>query len=478
MIVFPKNFVWGTATASYQIEGGWLEGGKGLSIWDAFAHTPGKIADGATGDVTCDHLHRWKEDVALMARLGLKAYRFSIAWPRIQPSGRGTPNPVGLRFYSNLIDELLLHDITPWVTLYHWDLPLALQLECDGWLNPKLAELFRDYAAICFENFGSRVKHWITFNEPWVVSILGHGQGIFAPGRTSNSEPYQVAHTILRAHGMAVHEYRSRFKPKHNGVIAMTNNCDWREPRTDAPGDQAAAERAREFFLGWFADPLYRGEYPESMRERVGDRLPQFTPDDRRLIQGSQEFFGLNHYTTMLASAPGSGEALPVTPFGNAGIAEDQDVQLSVDPSWAATDMGWAIVPWGCRKLLQWINKRYNHPDIILTENGCAFPDVLSGDAVDDSRRVTFLDAYLTACHEAILDGVNLRGYFLWSLLDNFEWSSGFSRRFGICYVDYPTGRRIPKSSAYWFSHVTRENQFEPIPNNPHRTQSGAGTND
>jgi len=322
MLTFPKDFAWGAATASYQIEGGWLEGGKGFSIWDAFAHTPGKITDSSTADVTCDHFHRWRDDVALMADLGLNAYRFSIAWSRILPAGRGTPNAEGIRFYSDLIDELLKRGITPWVTLYHWDLPLALQLELDGWTNPALADIYKDYAVLCFNLFGDRVKRWTTFNEPWVTSILGYGQGIFAPGRTSNVEPYLAAHTMLRAHGMAVREYRDRFQAVQKGLISMTTNCDWREPLTSAPSDVAAAERSLEFFLGWFADPLYRGDYPEAMRQRLGSRLPLFTSEESAMIRGSQDFFGLNHYTTMYATDSKAGPHPPSHPFVNAGIEE------------------------------------------------------------------------------------------------------------------------------------------------------------
>lgn len=473
MIHFPASFVWGTATASFQIEGGWQEGGKGLSIWDAFSHTPGKTAGGATGDITCDHYHRWKDDVRAMAAMGLKAYRFSLSWPRIMPAGRGAVNPEGIRFYSQLIDELLANGIEPWVTLYHWDLPLALQLEMDGWLNPAMAGVFRDYAAVCFEHFGDRVKHWITFNEPWVVSILGYGQGIFAPGRVSSEEPYQAAHTILRAHGMAVRDYRTRFQPTQNGTIGMTNNCDWREPLTTDPADQDAAQRAVEFFLGWFADPLYRGDYPACMRERVGERLPRFTADDRDMIKGSQDFFGLNHYTTMFASQTRPDDPVEGSPLGNGGIAGDQQVRLTAHPRWHKTDMGWSIVPWGLRKLLHWIDDRYGHPPIVITENGCAFPDVPVQGTVDDRERIAFLDAYLGEVHHAIAGGVDLRGYFLWSLMDNFEWASGFTRRFGIWHVDYDSGRRTPKSSAAWFARVLAQNGLEPLAGNPYRNAPG-----
>ena len=455
---FPDDFTWGTATASYQIEGAWQEGGKGLSIWDAFAHTPGKIADGSTGDVACDHYHRYREDAALMSRMGLKAYRMSIAWARIQPTGRGKPNPEGIKFYSNLIDSLLEHDIVPWVTLYHWDLPLALQLELDGWLNPEMAEHFRAYAEICFEQFGDRVKNWITFNEAWVVSILGYGQGIFAPGRTSNAEPYMAAHNILRAHGMAVESYRQKFQAEQQGIIGMTSNCDWREPLTDSEKDKEAAQRALEFYLGWFADPIYRGDYPEVMRERVAGRLPRFAPEDVARIEGSNDFFGLNTYTTMYASHAEPGTLLKITPYGNGGISEDQDVNLTTDESWEKTEMGWAIVPWGTRKLLHWIDKRYGGPDIVITENGCALDDRVVDGKVHDQKRIDFLEGYITECHTAIQEGVKLKGYFLWSFLDNFEWASGFTRRFGIHFTDFATGERIPKASALWYSNVVRKN--------------------
>lgn len=458
MISFPDNFTWGCATASYQIEGAWLEGGKGLSIWDAYSHIPGKIAQGHTGDIACDHYHRYQEDVALMAEMGLKAYRFSIAWPRIQPSGYGKPNPEGIKFYSDLIDTLLKHNITPWVTLYHWDLPLALQLEYDGWLNPQMADFFRDYADICFGNFGDRVKHWITFNEPWVIATLGYGQGAFAPGRISNSEPYQVAHQILRSHGQAVELYRRKYQHQ-NGRIAMTNNCDWREPRTETEPDEQAAQRAVEFFLGWFADPIYLGDYPESMRQRVQQRLPQFTSRDRELILGSNDFFGLNHYTTMFASAIDAKIKQPNANDDNP-LSKDQDVRLSVDPEWKKTATGWPIVPWGLYKLLLWIKNRYHKPEIVITENGCALDDQLVDGVVNDPGRITFLASYLYECSWAILHDVKVTGYFLWSFMDNFEWSSGYSKRFGIHYVDYDSGKRIPKSSAEWYKKVIRNNGF------------------
>ena len=452
MTRFPDDFVWGSATSAYQIEGAWQEGGKGPSIWDAFAHTPGTTARGETGNVACDHYHRMHEDVALMAAMGLKAYRFSIAWTRIQPTGTGAPNPEGVRFYSDLIDALLANGITPFVTLYHWDLPLALHQAFGGWLSPRMADVFADYARICFEAFGDRVRHWITLNEPWVMAILGYGEGVFAPGRESADEPYVVAHEMLRAHGAAAEVYRRDFQPAQRGAIGMANNCDWREPATPAPADRAAAQRALEFYLGWFADPLYTGDYPVSMRARLGDRLPRFSDEDRARLRGSVDFFGLNHYTTHLVShAEGGGAS---EPGANVGIGADQDLVLSADPAWERTAMGWPVVPDGFRKLLLWIDARYDRPAVFVTENGCAFDDARVDGAVDDARRVGYLRGYLAACHQAIAAGADVRGVFQWSFLDNFEWASGYAKRFGLHHVDFETLERTPKASARWLRDV------------------------
>jgi beta-galactosidase len=455
---FPEDFVWGTATASYQIEGGWLEGGKGLSIWDIFTHTPGKIVNNENGDIACDHYHRFKEDVKIMSKMGLKNYRLSISWSRIQPTGRGEVNNEGIKFYSKLIDELLKYDITPWVTLYHWDLPAALQFEKDGWLNSDIAEDFKNYASICFEHFGDRVKNWITLNEPWVVAMLGYGQGVFAPGRISNSEPYIAAHNLIRSHAYAVKEYKDKFQRKQNGVIGITNNCDWREPLTQSDKDKEAAVRSLEFYLGWFADPIYFGDYPSVMRERLGNRLPKFSKEDKKILLNSTDFFGLNHYTTLYASHADSLNEIENNVYGNGGISEDQYVNLTADEEWEKTLMGWSIVPWGCKKLLKWIDKRYNHPIIYITENGCALDDEIIEGKIDDSKRIEFIESYISACHDAITAGVNLKGYFLWSFMDNFEWALGFSKKFGIIYVDSSTQERIPKDSAKWYKELIKQN--------------------
>ncbi len=458
MLVFPEKFVWGTATASYQIEGGVREGGRAPSIWDAVCYTPGRVLNGDTGEIACDHYHRFKDDVALMKSLGLKAYRFSLAWPRIIPAGVGEVNERGVAFYSQLIDTLLDAGITPWVTLYHWDLPLSLQTERDGLINPEFPDWFAAYVDVCFDRFGDRVKSWITLNEPLCSSVLGYGIGMHAPCRKRDTtEAYMAAHQLIRAHGRAVDVYRSRYQAKQSGVIGITNNCDWREPLTDSDKDKAAAQRSLEFFLAWFADPVYRGDYPEVMKTMVGDRLPKFTAEDKAIIKGSSDFFGLNHYTTMLASEP-TGEVGERNIVGNGGISEDQNVSLSEDPGWKKTDMNWNVVPWGSARLLKWIDQRYDHPVIYVTENGCAYDVPVVDGVCDDQQRLEFLKGYLTAMHGAIADGVDLRGYFAWSFMDNFEWSFGYSKRFGLVHTNYETQERTVKNSMKWYSQVTASN--------------------
>jgi len=449
MPTFPKDFVWGTSTSSYQIEGAYDIDGKGPSIWDAFTSIPGKIANNENGRIATDHYNRYKEDIQLLKDIGFDAYRFSISWPRLIPNGKGKVNSKGLDFYSRLIDKLLETNISPWATLYHWDLPLALQMENDGWLSPEISDRFAEYADLCFKTYGDRIKNWITLNEPWVVSILGYGQGVFAPGRISNSEPYLAAHHLLIAHAKSVDIFRSSYSHQ-NGRICITNNCDWREPLTDSLKDKEAAERALEFYLGWFADPVYFGKYPQSMVERLGERLPKFTSEESKLLKGSSDIFGLNHYTTMFAKES-DGKSTQGDVYGNGGISEDQDVILSTDKSWEKTTMGWSIVPWGCEKLLQWISNRYDHPEIFITENGCSYDDKLINGQVNDQPRIDYFESYISSCKNAIKNGVNLKGYFAWSFMDNFEWALGYAKRFGLVHVDYETLKRTPKASAKWF---------------------------
>jgi beta-galactosidase len=462
MISFPPGFVWGVATSAFQIEGAARVDGKGPSIWDAFCSIPGRIEGGHLPDVAADHYAHYREDVAQMARLGFKAYRFSISWPRVLPQGSGAVNEAGIRFYSDLIDELLAAGIEPWVTLYHWDLPLALQLGYDGWLNPRMADYYLEYADLCFRHFGDRVKNWITFNEPWVIGILGHGQGVFAPGRVSNREPYLVGHHLLLAHARAAELYRSRYGYQQ-GRIGITNNCDWREPLSNAPEDREAAERALQFFLGWFADPIWLGDYPDVMKKRLGDRLPAFTMDEKSLLKDSADFFGLNHYTAMYA-AQACGPVQQGSVFGNGGLSEDQDVQLSVSPDWKQTTLGWAVTPWGCGKLLHWIAGRYGNPPVYITENGATYHDRLHDGRVVDAERMAFFQSYLSECRKAIAGGVNLKGYFAWCLLDTFEWTWGYNQKFGLLHVDFETRKRTPKASALWFKKAIAANSADVDP--------------
>ncbi len=457
MKIFPNDFLWGCSTSAYQVEGAWNEDGKGPSIWDAFAQIPGKINNADTAEVAADHYHHFKADVALMAELGLKAYRFSISWPRLLPQGRGKVNQKGIEFYSNLIDRLLDKNIVPVPTLFHWDLPLTLQFENDGLLNPQIVDSFEEYADICFHHFGDRVKYWLTFNEPYVYAIFGHGFGIMAPGRKSKDEPYLVGHHFLLSHAKIVAHYREKYQPQQQGKISLALNCDWREPRTNSPENVAAAPRALEFYLGWFADPLFIGDYPDSMKRKLKARLPSFNEAEKQLLRGSADFFALNHYTTYYA-AQGKAEDRIDDPYTNSGFYADQLVELSSDPNWEKTTMGWNVVPAGINKLLHWIDRRYHQPEIYITENGCSFDDHPENGVVNDPRRIEYLTQYITECHNALAEGVKLRSYFLWSLLDNFEWAFGFSKRFGLFYIDHKTGQRIPKASADWYRKVIEAN--------------------
>lgn len=451
-----ENFYWGVATAAHQVEGAWLEDGKGLNIWDAFSHTPGKIANGDTSERACDHYHRFEEDIELMAQLGVKGYRFSIAWSRVLPQGKGAVNEAGITFYNKLIDGLLAKGITPFITLYHWDLPLTLQFEQDGWLSYSTAEAFAEYAEVCFKAFGDRVKHWMTFNENWCTAVLGHGIGCFAPGRVSRTEPYLAAHNLCLAHGLAV----QKFREGDYGEIGIANNCDFREPLTDKPEDKAAAQEALEFFYGWLTDPVVFGEYPAIMRERLGDRLPEFTPEQKEMLKGSCDFLGLNHYTTHYASREKPEKHVVGGGEGNGGIDEDQQVYLSRDPDWVQTSMGWFVVPWGLRKMLGWVHERYNGLPIYVTENGCSVNDNDPSTAKHDGFRADFLRGYTTALKQARdEDGVDVRGYFCWTLLDNFEWTRGYDMRFGIVFCNFDTLERIPKDSYYAYQEIIRDSQ-------------------
>ncbi|XVF41408.1 hypothetical protein PTKIN_Ptkin01aG0277600 [Pterospermum kingtungense] len=459
---FPPSFVFGVATASYQIEGAWNEGSRGPSIWDSFSHTEGKVLDGSNGDVAVDHYHRYKEDVDLIQKFGFDAYRFSISWSRIFPDGLGTKvNNEGITFYNNLINTLLEKGIQPFVTLYHWDLPLHLQESIGGWLNKEIVKYFALYADTCFAHFGDRVKNWITINEPLQTSVNGYDTGIFAPGRCEGSSgaPYLVAHHQILAHATAVSIYRNKYKDEQGGQIGVVVDCEWAEANTEKVEDKSAAARRLDFQLGWYLRPIYYGDYPAVMRERIGDLLPKFSQEERELLINSLDFLGLNHYTSRFISHSSN-------PSEESFYYKVQEMERIVE--WeggekigekAASEWLY-IVPWGIRRVLNYVKQTYNNPPIYITENGMDDEDnnsLLLHEILDDKLRVTYYKRYLAAVCQAIKDGVDVRGYFAWSLLDNFEWAQGYTKRFGLVYVDYKNGlARHPKSSAYWFSRFLK----------------------
>ncbi|KAJ3348993.1 hypothetical protein HDU83_000914 [Entophlyctis luteolus] len=463
---FPSDFLWGFATASYQIEGAVNEGGRGQTIWDTFCATPGKVIDGTSGETACDSYHRVLEDVALLKQYGAKAYRFSIAWARIIPSGSrfDKVNEEGVQYYNTLINALVAAGITPLATLYHWDLPQALMDNYGGLLSTTEFPLdFENYARVCFERFGDRVKLWLTFNEPYCSTKLGYGWGAHAPGRTSNrdknpvgdssTEPWLAGHAILLAHARAVHLYRDQFKPYQNGKISITLNCDWGEPYSDSPEDKAAALRYLEFYACWFADPIYFGDYPESMKKQLGSRLPSFTDEEKAYVKGTADFFGLNSYTSRLIQ---NRDAEPELDDLDGNLIQHTIDSNGVPIGPRAESLWLYVVPWGLRKLLNFLDQRYGHPDIYMTENGCSVPDennLSKQDLLNDQFRVNFYKGYINSVKLAIQDGVNVKSYFAWSLMDNFEWADGLQTRFGCTYVDFDTFERIPKASALWVSN-------------------------
>ncbi|KAH8112866.1 glycoside hydrolase family 1 protein [Phellopilus nigrolimitatus] len=459
-----KDFLWGFATASFQVEGSTDIDGRGKSIWDDFARTPGKTLDGRNGDVATDSYRLWREDLALLKQYGIKSYRFSLAWSRIIPlGGRLDPiNPKGIEFYNNLINGLLENGITPFVTLYHWDLPQALHDRYGGWLNKdEIVKDYTNYARVCFEAFGDRVKFWLTMNEPWCISILGYGRGVFAPGRSSDrfrspegdslTEPWIVGHSVILAHANAVHLYRRDYKRGQGGVIGITLNGDWAVPYDNSPENVDSAQHALDVAIGWFADPIYLGYYPAYMKEMLGARLPSFTAAELALVHGSSDFYGMNTYTTNLTRAGGDDEFQGRAEYT---FTRPDGSQLGTQAhcAWLQT------YPEGFRALLNYLWVRYKKP-IYVTENGFAVKDentMSIGQALQDDDRVEYFqgncEALLAAVHE---DGVDIRAYFPWSFLDNFEWADGYQTRFGVTYVDYDTQERFPKASAKYLVQVS-----------------------
>ena len=439
MFRFPDRFLFGAATSAYQIEGSPLADGAGPSIWHRFAHTPGRTRGGATGDVACDHYRRYREDVALMRELGLTAYRFSIAWSRILPTGRGAVNQAGLDFYARLVDLLLAAGIQPLATLYHWDLPAALD-DLGGWLNPDIAPWFGEYARVAVRALGDRVPLWATINEPWVVADAGYLHGVHAPGHQSVFEAPRAAHNLLRAHATAVQVYRAEARQK----IGLVVNLEPKEPASDSPADVAAAGRAGAYMNRQYLDPVFRGRYPEEMAGIFGEAWPDFPASDLDLIREPIDFLGVNYYTR------------GVTRHDDA--APPVRAQTVPQPESVYTEMGWEVWPEALTRTLVWIRERYGAIPLYITENGAAFHDPPSptGDCVDDPLRVEYLRAHLRAAHAALAAGVDLRGYFVWSLLDNVEWAEGTTKRLGIVHVDFANQRRTWKSSAHFYRQVIR----------------------
>jgi len=441
MSSFPAQFLWGTATSAYQIEGSPLADGAGPSIWHRFAHTPGLIRDGSTGDVAADHYRRYRDDVALMRTLGTNAYRFSISWSRVMPRGRGPVNPAGLDFYERLVDALLDHAIEPMVTLYHWDLPAALD-DQGGWLNPDIAHWFAEYTAAVVRRLDGRVKLWTTINEPWVVTDGGYLYGALAPGHRNRFEAPIASHHLLRAHGQAVLTYRSEGRHR----IGIVVNIEPKYPASDNPADRAATNRADAYMNRQYLDPIFLGRYPEELGQMFGDAWPQWPADDLALSRQPIDFVGVNYYTrsvTRFDPHPWLFQAAP-TP----------------QPRATYTETGWEVCAPALTDVLVWVKNRYGNLPIYVTENGAAFfdPPMVDGEALADPLRVAYLHQHIAAVHAAIDHGVDVRGYFVWSLLDNFEWAHGYSKRFGIVHVDFQTQKRTLKDSARFYARVIASN--------------------
>jgi beta-glucosidase len=437
---FPPTFFWGTATASFQIEGATTEDGRGESIWDRFAATPGNILTGETGDPACDSYHRYEEDIALMRELGVNAYRFSIAWPRVIPTGDGAINEAGLAYYDRVVDALRAAKIEPFVTLYHWDLPQALQ-DRGGWANRATIDAFMRYVDVVVSRLGDRVTYWATHNEPWCISILSNEIGEHAPGLHDRKIALQVAHNLLVAHGKAVPVIRRNCPDAKVGIVL---NFSPTYPASDNDVDQRAARIADDQYNRWFLDPLMGRGYPQAGWAAYGTDVPQIEPGDMKVMHSPLDFLGVNYYTRRVIHDP-TGDS--------SGRVLNQRDNTNV------TDRDWEIFPQGMYDLLTWLHREYGFSDLYLTENGASYHDVVSADGqVHDPKRQDFLRQHLETLLRAIDAGVPVRGYFCWSLLDNFEWAYGTSSRFGLVYTDFTTQQRIIKDSGYWYGRVTRAN--------------------
>lgn len=430
--IFPAGFIWGAGTSAYQVEGAWEADGKGESIWDRFSHTPGKIVTGQNGDVACDHYHRFAHDILLMKELNLKSYRLSISWPRVQPQGKGDYNIRGLDFYDRIVDLLLQEGIQPFVTLYHWDLPQELQATKGGWASREVGERFAEYSAKMVDWFSDRVSQWTTFNEPWCIATLGYGNGEHAPGIKDKRLADQVTHNLLVAHGLAVKAARAAARrPVKLGIVLNIWPTDPLHPQEDAALAQAAWHKDS----GQYLDPLLSGKYAED----IAKLIPDLRGEDLGIIKQPLDFLGVNYYARGVAS-------------------KDKHIHPIAGSQYTAT--GWEIHPQSLRTLLNLIHKGYSAPPLYVTENGAAFDDQIVEGKVVDPSRISYLKEHIRQVRLAISDGVDVRGYFAWSLMDNFEWAQGFSKRFGLVYVDFQNQKRTIKDSGHWYARVAAANGF------------------
>jgi beta-glucosidase len=440
---FPKEFIFGASTAAYQIEGGAYEDGKGLSIWDTFCKQPGRILNGDTGDEACDFYHRYKDDIKIMKEMRLDSFRFSISWPRVFPEGTGKVNQKGLDFYNSLVDELRAASIEPYLTLNHWDMPQSLQ-DQGGWLNKDTAKHFADYSRFMCKNLSDRVKFWTTHNEPHCVASAGYVAGIFAPGHKDIKEGLQVTHNLNLAHGLAVQAMRQSGSAENKYGIVLAVFPYY--PATASIHDHRAAQRWDGYFSRCFLDPIFKGSYPEDMVEYFGDKFPEVTDRELSIISEPIDMLGINCYFRRII------ENDPKNAFIGGREFKPRDA--------AYTQMDWPIYPECLFEVLSMLDKDYNIPELYIIENGAAFHDEVSPDGhVHDARRTRYLHAHIEQAKRAVEQGINLKGYFVWSFLDNFEWALGYSRRFGIVYVDYPTQTRVVKDSGKWYSELLRYNQ-------------------
>lgn len=444
---FPGDFLWGCATSAYQIEGSPLADGAGPSIWQRFCHTPGMVLDSDTGDLACDHYRRYREDVALMRALGLRAYRFSTSWSRVLPLGQGAVNHAGLDFYDRLVDALLEAAIEPMLTLYHWDLPASLD-DLGGWLNPDLPKRFADYAALMFRRLDDRVKLWTTLNEPWVVSDGGYLHGALAPGHRNRFEAPIATHRLLRAHGEAVQAYRAEGKHR----IGVVVNLEPKHAASEEQADRDAAARADAYMNLQYLDPVFFGRYPSELEAIFGEAWPKWPDHELDLVRQPIDFLGINYYTRSVVRFDPQ-----AWPLRAAAIRQRRSTY---------TETGWEVFARGLTETLVRVKERYGNPPLYVTENGAAFfdPPTAQDGRVADPLRVAYLRSHVEAIRAAVDAGVDLRGYFVWSLLDNFEWSHGYSKRFGIVHVDFETQQRTPKDSARFYAKLIAGNGSVPAP--------------